>query len=562
MADVKPRTKRRLDRWRKLHANKSQWLLHWEDLAYILLPRRLGFVTQMVEGERRTEEIYDGTPMRAARGLANAVGQLLRPEGEKWFLIRAEEDALNNSDEVVEWLKRAENKLLAAMFNSKARFRQASGESDTDLVVFGSAVMFTGLSDKGPRLKYLNIDLKDADIGLDDDGNVDTMFQRRWYTLRQAEQRFTKSRLSENLQSKFETQNEDQLDTKYEFLRVVTPRPNGNEEARLARNFPFTNDWIEVDTMHEISEGGFRGFPFVVPRWDTSSGEIYGRSPGMIALPDSETLNAMGETILVSGQKQAEPSVFAPNDSSFDAVNSFSGGITYYDVDTAVQLRGNPFFTLDQNFNLPITRDMQLDTRLQVEAAFFKNVFNLPVRGPEMTATEVIARKEEFVREVGAVFGRLESDYLGPIVERSFSILLRTGFFDPIPEVLINKDVRFEYTSPLKRIREQAEAAAARLWVQGLTELRDATGKPEVMDIVNADNIARFSARALDLPEGSANSEEEVAAIRAKREEEEAEMAERMKVAQEAEIASNAGRAAKDINEAFSDNQASDGEQQ
>ncbi|KKK68586.1 hypothetical protein LCGC14_2942570, partial [marine sediment metagenome] len=377
------------------------------------------------------------------------------------------------------------------------------------------------------------------DIALDDEGNPDTVFQFRRFTLRQVEQRFIKERLSENLKRSLENRGEANLDMKIDFLRVVEPRANGRVDAALARNMPFTNDWMEIDSAHEISEGGFREFPFVIPRWDTSSGEVYGRSPGMIALPDSETSNAMSETILVAGQKAADPPFFAPNDSSFDAINSFSGGISYYDVDTAVQLRGNPFFSMKNDYNLPITRDMQFDTRQQIEAAFFKNVFNLPVRGPEMTATEVITRKEEFIREMGATFGRLESDYLAPQVETAFSLLLRAGEFDPIPEILLDRNVRFEYTSPIKRIREQAEAAATRLWVQELMELQPI--KPEVMDLVNVDEVGRHAARALDLPIGVVTSQDDVEAIRTQRAEAEREALEREKVAQEAEIAATGG---------------------
>ena len=549
MASNSVRAKRRIERWKSFKTNKGQWLSHWEDLARLMLPRRLGFITQMTEGERRTEEIYDGTPMRSARGLANAVGQLLRPEGEKFFFIRAEDDRLNNLDEVQDWLKRSEDKLLNSIYNPKARFRQAAGEADMDLVVFGTAVNFVGLSRKARRLKFLTIDLKDVDIALDEEGNPDTVFQFRRFTLRQAEQRFTKAKLSEDLRRRIENKSDTDLDTKYDFLRVVEPRANGKANAVLAKNMLFTNDWIEIASAHEVSEGGFREFPFIIPRWDTSSGEVYGRSPGMIALPDSETVNAMSETILVAGQKAADPPFFAPNDSSFDAINSFSGGISYYDVDTAVQLRGNPFFSMRNDYNLPITRDMQLDVRLQIEAAFFKNVFNLPIRGPEMTATEVITRKEEFIREMGATFGRLESDYLAPQVETAFSLLLRAGEFDPIPEILLDLNVRFEYTSPIKRIREQAEAAATRLWVQELMELQPI--KPEIMDLANLDEVARHAARALDLPVGVVTSQDDVEEIRTERAEVESAALEQERLVQEAEVSATSSKTIKDLSTAM-----------
>lgn len=550
MSDSKQKTKRLLDRYRFLKIQRSRWLLHWEDLARIMLPRRVGFSSETYSGERRTEEIYDGTAMRSARGLGNAVGQLLRPEGDKWFFIRPENEDLKEDDEVADWLRFAEEKLRAKLYHPKARFRQATGEADLDLVVFGTAVVFvTTAADDRKRLQFNTIDLKDAVIGLDVEGNPDTLFQARKFTVREAAKKFGREKLSQELQDKLNSNSGSDKDEKYDFLRVIEPRGNGRDDAQLARNMKYTDNWIEVAAEQTVKEGGFRSFPAVIPRWDTSSGEVYGRSPGMIALPDAETSNAMSETILVSGQKAADAPIFAPSESSFDAVNTYSGGITYYDVDVASQMGGNPFFTLKQDFNLPITRDMQLDVRQQIEAAFFKNVFNLPVKGPEMTATEVMVRKEEFIREIGAVFGRFESDYQSPMIERAFELMLRAGEFDPIPEMLMGEDVNFDYTSPIKKIREQAEVAATRIWMQDITMLQAIN--QEVIDIVNTDEIARFEARALDLPTQFINAREQVEENRAARKQIQKDQQELAAGQAGMDILATGGKAAESMDKAF-----------
>jgi hypothetical protein len=422
-------------------------------------------------------------------------------------------------------------------------------------VVFGTAVLFIGMSRTQRRLSYQTHNLRDVEISLNQEGVVDTMYFHRKFDLRQAQQKFGRENLSDDTRRKIEQLiSDDQgLEEQVEFLRVVRPKSDGTPDALLARNLPFSDIWIEINSEHQVQGGGFHEFPFAVPRWDTTSGEIYGRSPGMIALPDVETLNAMGETILVAGQKAADPPIMAPNDSSFDALNTFSGGISYYDVDTAERIRGNPFFPLVSGQDLPITRDMQADTRLQVEAAFFKNIFNLPVDGPEMTATEVLTRKEEFIREMGPVFGNLESDYQSPIVERSFAILLRDGAFDPIPEALSEENLVFQYTSPVHKIREQAQVAAARLWLQQLVEFGQID--QQVIDNADADTIARFSAQALDLMQGALKSEDVVAAVRQQRQEQQRDALEREKVAQEAQIAQMGGSAVKDITQALTPDQ-------
>ncbi len=537
-----------LRRWRAADSHKDFWLQHWEDLARVMVPRRLGFVSQVNPGQRNTEEIFDGTAMRAARGLANAMAQMLRPEGEQWFFIRAAEDVLNEIDEARAWLADSEQKLMDAMFNPKARFRQAVGEADLDLVVLGTCVLFIGRSRNLRHLTFQTMHLKNSSVAYDDEGNPDTLFNSHWFTLRQAELKFGRENLSEQTRRKLDGKDDAALEEKARFLHAVTPRPNGDPDALFARNLPFAEEWIELDAKKRVQEAGFHEFPFAVGRWDTSSGENYGRSPGMIALPDAQTSQAMGETILVAGQRQADPPLFAPNDGSFDALNTIPGGIAYYDVETAQQLRGNPFFPLETGGNLPISRDMQQDVREQIEAAFFKNVFNLPVEGPQMTATEILERKEEFIREIGPVFGRLESDYLAPIVERAFAIMLRAGSFAPVPEVLQGQDVRFEYESPVKKIREQAEAAAARLWATEMFEYSQF--KEEAADLVNIDGLGRFGAQALNLPQQVVTPREEVEQIRQQRAEAQQAQAEALALQNAAEIANTGGQAARNITEA------------
>src|SRR3990167_9381587 len=502
-----------VSRWKKLNGDKSQWHSLWDDLARVMLPRRLGFTTQTVDGDRRTDDIFDGTPMQAARSLSNAIGGMIRPEGLPKVEMKTDDESLNDLDEVKNWLSDAEEKMRSGFNNPHARFRQASGETDQDLVVFGTAVMFVSEAPKQNRLFFQSLHLKDATPFGGETGAAEGMFLKRKLTARQLVSRFGIEKLSERSQEIAKKTSDDKI----EVLHIVIPRKEAKTRPLFSKDLAFADIWLEIDAKHLLSEAGFHEFPFIVPRWDTSSGEDYGRSPGMIALPDADTLQAMGETILIAGQRAADPPLFAPNDGSFDAVNSFPGGLSYYDVETAVAMRGNPFFPLETGANLPISRDMQQDTRLQIMAAFFKNVLNLPVEGPQMTATEVNQRKEEFIREIGPIFGRLETDYTAPMVERAFMIMLRGGAFLPIPEVLQGENIRFEYESPVKRIRQQIEAASARIWVQEALAIGQV--RPDVIDLVNFDEYGRFTAEALGIPRKLVNGKEQVQQIRDQRQE-------------------------------------------
>ena len=489
-----------LRRWRKAEGDKWLWNSHWDDLARVQLPTRQGFITTTSPGERRTDDIFDGTPMQAAIGLANAVGGMLRPEGEQWFYIRTDDENLNKVEEAGAWLHDSEKRLMKALDNPKARFRQSSGEIDLDLAVLGTGCQFIGDSKDLRHLMFQSLHLKDITVIFSDEGVPEGVFIRREFTLRNAESRFTAEALSDATRQKLSQRTrDDAYEDKVVLLHAILPRKEGRADALIARDLPYADIWIEVDARHEIQVSGYHEFPCVIPRWDTSSGETYGRSPGMVALPDSDTLQAQGETFLIAGQRAADPPLAVPNDSSFNDINTFPGGLAYYSTEAAAAVRGNPFFPLVTGANIPLTQQMQMDTRDQIRAAFYRNVLNLPVEGPQMTATEVIQRKEEFIREMGPVFGRLETDYPAPQIERSFGLMLRAGGFAPIPEVLQGKNVRFEFESPIKRIRQQVEAAAARLWVQEMVALSEV--RPEALDLVNIEAYARFTHSAAHLPQ-------------------------------------------------------------
>ena len=507
MAD-ESRVKQLLTRRKALRSRRGQWDSHWDDLSRVQLPRRLGFVTQTQDGDRRMDDIYDGTPMQAARGLANALGSMVRPEGEKWHSIHAVDGP--ETDEAKDWLADTDERMRDAFENPKSRMRQALGEGDSDLVVLGTAVVFMGEGDT--NLLFQTLHLKDALPIFGESGNAEGMLRDRRFTVSQAVDRFTLDKLSDTVKQQYANKKFDEY---VDFLHCVTPRKEGRADAMLARNLPWADMWIEIEAEKLSSSGGFHEFPFAVPRWDTSSGEEYGRSPGMIALPDSNTVQAMGATLLIAGQRAADPPLAVPDDSTFDAPNTFPGGLAYYDLETARAVGRIPIAPLDSGANIPITREMQDDTRNQIWNAFFRNILRLPVGGPQMTATEINARKEEFIREIGPVFGRLETDYTAPIVERSFQIMLRAGALAPIPEVLQGQGVRFEYQSPIRKLRQQVEAASARAWAEEMIILGQV--KPEALDLVNVDALGRFTAEAAGLPNDIINGMDEVQRLREER---------------------------------------------
>jgi len=331
---------------------RSQFEQHWDDLSRVLLPRRQGFMTTTQDGDQRVDDIYDGTPMQGARSLANTVGAMIRPEGQDLTIIRTENEDLAKMGEVQDWLGRATENLNEAIRDPRARFRQATGEVDLDLVVLGTGILYLGLAESQESLIFQSVHLKDGYPLFNDEGMPVGLYRTKKMYLWQAEMMFGLENLSRETKERIKNKKQDE---KIDLLYSVQKRKKAKDDPIFAKDMPYEELWMEVQAKHVIREKGYHDFPFVVPRWDTSSGEEYGRSPGMIALPDSNTLQAMGETILVAGQRVADPPLMAPNDGAFSEVNTFPGGMSYYDVETASQVGGNPFFPLisERIYRLP-----------------------------------------------------------------------------------------------------------------------------------------------------------------------------------------------------------------
>ena len=542
MADVE----KLLELYREMQRSKDKVTSHLADIAAVMRPERGGFAGQDVpDGNRLYDEIFDSTPQEAARGLANALGAMMRPDGQKWFYIRADEPELNDDDDARMWFDEVEARMMKRAFsNPKSRFRQMAAEADRDVVIFNTAAMFIGEKPDRSGMLYQTQPLRDIFFMTDENNVPNAVIRRYMLNCRQAYGLFG-GKVGKAVREAEERANRD---VKIEHIHVVIPR-NERKVGPLNTNMPFTSIWIEVSQKELLVESGFLEFPFVITRFETNPGEDWGRGPGMMALPHANMLQAMDETIIISGQKRVEPPLLVPDDGTFNAANTFPGGISYYDSELAREMGRIPIEALDTKGDIAVGLEMQQDRRQQVMRVFYRHVLNLPIDGPEMTATEVIARDKEFLRELSGLFGSLESDYIAPIVERTFNVMLRNNAFPDIPEVLLGQNVNFEYESPVKRVRQQIEAAAARMWKDDLMTIA-AAGRTDVLDVLNVDAYAEFQAMAQGVPLKVMNNVRTVEAIRAQRAEQQQQMMAMQMAEMVAGAGADAGKAVKSVADA------------
>ena len=149
-----------------------------------------------------------------------------------------------------------------------------------------------------------------------------------------------------------------------------------------------------MQTKMVMSEGGFEELPYVVPRFLKATGEVMGRSPAMVALPDVKMLNLMSKTIIQAAQKMIDPPLLVPDDGFLLPIRTQPGGLNFYRAGSR-----DTITPLNTGANIPIGLSMEDQRRQAIRSAFY--VDQLLVGGsPNMTATEVIQRQEERMRAV------------------------------------------------------------------------------------------------------------------------------------------------------------------
>ena len=472
-----------LKRFDRLSAQRQNWETHWQEVADYMMPRKADVTKLRSKGDKRTELIFDSSPLQAVELLAASLHGMLTNPSTPWFSLRFKDD-MENEDEAKEWLESATETMYAA-FN-RSNFQQEIFELYHDLITFGTAAMYIE-EDSDDILKFSTRHINEVYIAENDKGRIDTVYRKFKLSARAAIQQFGSA-----VSNKVDTINAKDPYEEIEIIHAVYPRSDFNPQKQDKANMPFESVYIEYSSGDQLSVSGFREFPFVVPRYLKASHEIYGRSPAMTALPDVKMLNEMSKTTIKSAQKQVDPPLLVPDDGFILPVRTVPGGLNFYRSGTRDRIEA-----LNIGANTPLGLNMEEQRRNSIRNAFYVNQLMMQ-QGPQMTATEVIQRNEEKMRLLGPVLGRLQSELLKPLIDRTFAILLRKNLFRPAPEFLAGRDIEIEYVSPLAKAQKSTELQSIMRAIEIMGSLSNVA---PVFDHINMDRLVRHLADIVGVPQ-------------------------------------------------------------
>lgn len=435
---------------------------HWQEVAELMSPRKVDFVGIRTPGDKRMTKVYDSTGIVLNETLAAGLHGMATNPASKWFSLRIVGSKVQTDDgqmvdlgevpAVQKYLADVEEVLWSRLYQPGTNFTPTLHEIYLDLGAFGTAAMFVGQRDDGGLL-FESRALAECVIDENSEGKIDTVFRETSYTVRQMLQ-MSKSagwKVSDKVKDLYA---QGKYNERVKVIHAVYPRSERDPSKKNVANMPWASDYFEHEECSALASGGFPEFPYLISRWGRYTSEVYGRSPGMTALPDMKMLQAMELTKIKLIQKAADPPMWLKDDGVVGQTRTVPGGINYWRGNPndgvmlqPVSLQGIQYVIEDQNM-----------LRERVARVFFADVMRMTDRA-NMTATEVVQRTSEQMRLFGPLIGRLEGELLGPLIERVFGILSRLNLLPPPPQEIQGREFTVEYVSPIATAQKQQSAA-------------------------------------------------------------------------------------------------------
>jgi hypothetical protein len=249
------------------------------------------------------------------------------------------------------------------------------------------------------------------------------------------------------------------------------------------------------DGNHMLVERDQESSPWVVFRWSVRPGEVMGRGPCIVALSDVKTINKTKELLLQSGSMAVAGAYTVADDGIININNIRVRPGALIPVSTNPGgVNGPTIAPLPKAGDVNVGQIILSDVKASINSMMFADPIG-PVDLPVKTATEVAFRQQELAKRIGSAFGRLQQEFVIPLINRLLFILEDLDMVDLNQFRIDGRVIDIEHISPLAQAQDQEQLVAIERYL-GLMmntfgpEATMATVKPKmIQDIAELLNI-------------------------------------------------------------------------
>jgi len=534
---------------RQLLAKKAPWLYTYQLLGEFIMTRKQDFTLHITPGMFLTGKIFDSTAPMANHDMASSMLGDLWPNASRSFYIHPPDSMpaeVKNSKEVKEYFEWVSHTMAEVMDDPKCGLACALEEYFYDQGAFGISGIYVKENEElgaETPLSYMAVDAKKIAIAENSQGVVDTCYVLREMTMRQVVQEYGIDNVSQRVRDSFNSPDGSRQEELIQILHAVEPRQD-NPGAFGVKGYPIASDHIEVPEGHIIKESGMKKMRIFITRFWKTMNEVYGRSPGMEAMPDILEVNEMRENSIVAVEKTLNPPILVLSDGALgnQTINTSTGAISVHNVSGRIANSGlkpvEPLITVGE------LKDTYLEIeRLQaiIQKNFFIDKLTTLDNTQRKTLGEakiidgmrqrslitVYARQiaEQFSRTVEATFDILFDQKRLGIIKGSIDDLILQALGKPpamyIPDAvakLINSGqngYKIRFVSPAARSMRAEELAGIQQALTATINMSQAV--PDILDTINTDKAVELIVELAGANSAILNDAETIKALRQNR---------------------------------------------
>ncbi len=483
-----------IKRFNAAQARKQQWESVYEDCYRFALPNRNlyeGYFEGKTVGQNKMADVFDSTAIDSTQRFANRIQSGLFPPHTNWCRLEPGNDIPKDQHEAVQAVL---DTYLDKMFTviRTSNFDLAMGEFLLDLCV-GTGVMLIQPGDELTPIRYTSIPMYLVCFEEGAHGKVENVYRRLRMKVEQIQVQYPDAKLSTTLEQKLKDNPIEEID----FLEAtVKDLDTGKYKYCI----------IYQQEKFTIVDREMKFSPWVISRYMKAAGEVYGRGPLTVAIPDIKTLNKTKELLL----KNASLSIAGVYTAADDGVLNPNTVVLKPGAIIPVARNGGP-----QGESLrPLSRsgDPQLSQIVidQLQMSIKKILLDESIPRDDMSArsaTEIQQRIQELAQNLGSAFGRLITETMQPIIQRTLQIMDEQNLIE-LPLKVNGLEVKIKPVSPIAMSQNNNDINNVIQYAQIVAQLG-----PEGQTVLKIGAIADYIADKLGIPVELKNSEQERAMI-------------------------------------------------
>ncbi len=466
-----------MTRFNRAVGRKSVYTTTCQEIMAYACPERDTFY-EHAEGQKKDNGnlVFDSTAVNGLLKFASNIQSSLVPPMKRWVKLEVgmgvAEDLKKSAGEALQTVTE-----LMFAYLQMSNFDTAIGECFQDLAI-GTACLIVQRGTKENPFRFVPVPIPQAFFEEGGDGRVGTKF-RKWQC--------TGSGIKDiwpdaNIPEEFKRKIDNSPQKKFNIIEITEPvkRTVKGEKVQM-----YSYRVIAEGCDEYLVKDVMRSDPWIVFRWSVIPGEVYGRGPLMMALPDIKTLNKTKEfTLKAAGMGIA--GAWTVVDDGVINVNTVEiyPGAKIPVASNEGGTMGPTIRRLDTGGDINLSQLVIADLRQSVNDIMFAEPLG-PIDLPVKSATEVSLRSQELAKRIGSAYGRLQYELIIPLVNRLLHIMEELDLVDVDGYRVDGSAIAVRAVSPLAMAQDEEDLMAMMRYTQHISavygpEAAAILTKPEV----------------------------------------------------------------------------------